>query len=940
MTDLNKRMKVYSQPRPLSHTIQHGSRPQVTTRHTHIGHIHYTPHPQHREYIPTTVELVPGYSDEGIQEIEQFERAQSSTPSTHSHSHTHTHTHFGLPSQAQSSSHAPRSSHSQHKTKQSHQHKQTQSSSEQPFSTDERQQTLHQSSNSSSDDEEDGGLRENEEREETEEDEWAAARDGSILRRKPWRRPKPTWILPFLVGAALSVGMGIAPRSEIFIDLACLAHPPQQAQQPVSNVFFSLNSPLEPSAHENLPSFHMTHDVIIPGYLRIFETTSDVSQKIRSETSSLERPVNAEDSDSTSFLRNGSNQTDESDNLSPADKWFLKIQHDMWEYHLHHPSPQPEISVPKTTKTVKPIRPTEPLPYPGPSPSGQPPEQSSGEKEREGTGDTGRRNQGPPYRAIDPKLCKADPKVQAAAAKLTMILTLSMGTLSALTCGFWGQTSDRIGRTKVMAISTCGLLFNELTFILVASFPHLAPGGYRALLLGPIVDGLLGGFSTLQATLHAYTSDVTADGSRAAVFARLAGAMMTGFAIGPVLGTYIIELTGNLMFPFYIIASVHALWVPLYLFLLPESLSSDARNVLKKNASIAKEQAIQRDEQEREWEDETPAIASESDPFLIPSNNSDGRRLSFANSGHSKRRKRLVGSTKRLLRRATGFVEPLSIFLPRKVEGKRGRDWNLTLMGGTMFLMSMMYGVLQVKTQYALFTYGWTSAELGPFMSLVGFSRGFVLLVGIPTIMHYIKPHFTSPIHLPISRDEPLDSSFTLHTTPSVSNSLSSSSTSHSHSHSPIPVEKPPIPHSAILDLYTLRISLLISIIFFILLSLGPSPSIYVLLSVLITFGAGDTPAANSLALALIPHSSQAGRLFGALSVLHALGTTLLSPLLFGTLFALTVGKWTAAVFALSAGILGVAFGLVMLVRLRWEEEEVERGRSRTVKKVLSARGR
>ncbi|EIW72146.1 hypothetical protein TREMEDRAFT_58302 [Tremella mesenterica DSM 1558] len=883
MTDSNKPMKVYSQPRPLSHTIQHGSRPQVTTRHTHIGHIHYTPHPQHREYIPTTVELVPGYSDEGIQEIEQFERAQSSTPS--SHSHPNTHTHFGIPSQAQSSSHPPESSYSHHKTKQSNQDKQTKSSSEQSFSTDERQQTLHQSSNSSSDEEEDGNARENEEREETEEDEWAAARDGSILRRKPWRRPKPTWILPFLVGAALSVGMGIAPRSEIFIDLACLAHPPQQAQQPVSNLFFSLDSPLAPSAHENLPSFHMTHDVIIPGYLRIFETTSDVSQKIRSETSSLERPVNAEDSDSTSFLRNGSIKTDESDNLSPADKWFLKIQHDMWEYHLHHPSPPPEISVPKTTKTVKPIRPTEPLPYPGPSPSGQPPEQSSGEKEREGTGDTGRRNQGPPYRAIDPKLCKADPKVQAAAAKLTMILTLSMGTLSALTCGFWGQTSDRIGRTKVMAISTCGLLFNELTFIIVASFPHLAPGGYRALLLGPIVDGLLGGFSTLQATLHAYTSDVTADGSRAAVFARLAGAMMTGFAIGPVLGTYIIELTGNLMSPFYIIASVHALWVPLYLFLLPESLSSDARNVLKKNASIAKEQAIQRDEQEREWEDETPAIASESDPFLIPSNDSDGRRLSFANSGHSKRRKRLVGSTKRLLRKATGFVEPLSIFLPRKVEGRRGRDWNLTLMGGTMFLMSMMYGVLQVKTQYALFTYGWTSAELGPFMSLVGFSRGFVLLVGIP-------------------------------------------------------IEKPPIPHSAILDLYTLRISLLISIIFFILLSLGPSPSVYILLSFLITFGAGDTPAANSLALALIPHSSQAGRLFGALSVLHALGTTLLSPLLFGTLFALTVGKWTAAVFALSAGILGVAFGLVMLVRLRWEEEEVERGRSRTVKKVLSARRR
>lgn len=82
--------------------------------------------------------------------------------------------------------------------------------------------------------------------------------------------------------------------------------------------------------------------------------------------------------------------------------------------------------------------------------------------------------------------------------------------------------------------------------MLVASFPHLAPGGYRALLIGPTIDGFLGGFSTLQATFHAYTSDVTPDGSRQAVFARLMGVIMTGFALGPILGTYIINLTGNM----------------------------------------------------------------------------------------------------------------------------------------------------------------------------------------------------------------------------------------------------------------------------------------------------------------------------------------------------------------------------------------------------------
>lgn len=87
---------------------------------------------------------------------------------------------------------------------------------------------------------------------------------------------------------------------------------------------------------------------------------------------------------------------------------------------------------------------------------------------------------------------------------------------------------------------------SEICFILVATFPYLAPGGYRALLIGPMIEGLLGGLSTITATINAYLSDVTPDGSRAAVFARLGGIMMLGFASGPVLGSLLIQGTGNM----------------------------------------------------------------------------------------------------------------------------------------------------------------------------------------------------------------------------------------------------------------------------------------------------------------------------------------------------------------------------------------------------------
>jgi hypothetical protein len=59
--------------------------------------------------------------------------------------------------------------------------------------------------------------------------------------------------------------------------------------------------------------------------------------------------------------------------------------------------------------------------------------------------------------------CVSDPAVQASAARLQMIMTTTMGLFSALTSTWWGSFSERYGRTKVLAISTFGLL---LTYVL------------------------------------------------------------------------------------------------------------------------------------------------------------------------------------------------------------------------------------------------------------------------------------------------------------------------------------------------------------------------------------------------------------------------------------------------------------------------------------------
>jgi hypothetical protein len=57
-----------------------------------------------------------------------------------------------------------------------------------------------------------------------------------------------------------------------------------------------------------------------------------------------------------------------------------------------------------------------------------------------------------------PSGCASDPKVQASAARLQTVMTTTVGLLSAVTSGWWGVFSERHGRTKVLAVSTLGLL--------------------------------------------------------------------------------------------------------------------------------------------------------------------------------------------------------------------------------------------------------------------------------------------------------------------------------------------------------------------------------------------------------------------------------------------------------------------------------------------------
>lgn len=149
-------------------------------------------------------------------------------------------------------------------------------------------------------------------------------------------------------------------------------------------------------------------------------------------------------------------------------------------------------------------------------------------------------------------------------------------------------------------------------------------------------------------------------------------------------------MSGRSMVPFYAIILVHALLVVFNLFILPESLSSEARSILAKDVRTSMETAKRREAAERQWENETPSLEI-SDPLLVTPRTGESGRTGVSVAGRSKYRKRAAGNARRLVRKMFQFLHPVAIFLPRDREDGNGKDYTMTFMGCALFCMSMMY---------------------------------------------------------------------------------------------------------------------------------------------------------------------------------------------------------------------------------------------------------
>ncbi|KAF7348557.1 MFS domain-containing protein [Mycena venus] len=452
--------------------------------------------------------------------------------------------------------------------------------------------------------------------------------------------------------------------------------------------------------------------------------------------------------------------------------------------------------------------------------------------------------------------CSSDPGVQAAVAKFTTVVTTVSGILSFLSVGWWGSFSDRHGRSRTLGVVAFGQLMSPLIVIFVAHYVDFLPGGYWFLLVEPIITGATGGIASELAAILAYLSDITPPEKRSGIFSVVLGFFLAGIGLGPILGSFVLRATHNLLSVFYMAAALGFAQAFLIWFVLPESLTT----VKMQRA------AIRHEENDLPW----------------------FKRLFF-------------------------FLHPLAILLPEKISDPNSskvgtRDWNLTLLAlgyGSMLLTSS-----SITTQflYALLTFQWDAEYLGYCLSSIGITRAVFLALILPFVIKFAKKK-------PVNAPKPLTNS---ERQPLLSDNHTSA--------------QPTPPTPSMFDLGLARFSILVDIAVYGMLPFAPTGAIFILFIAVGSFGAGLSPAINSVALELYTRqvgknaTVESGRLLGALSVVQAVFANVLGPPMYGSIYATTVATHPRTIFFVALGNAVVAFIILAFVRLPRDVDDSEDG--------------
>ena len=281
-----------------------------------------------------------------------------------------------------------------------------------------------------------------------------------------------------------------------------------------------------------------------------------------------------------------------------------------------------------------------------------------------------------------------DPHVQSLVARFQLYQSLLAGVFSAVVSPYLGALSDRVGRRKVIVFATLGTFCAEVITIIVGT--HAGEISVYWILIGYLLDGLCGSFTTSMALSFAYAADCTPPERRNVAFGYFHGTLFSGIALGPILAGYLIKVTGSIILVFYVALGCHVFFILFLLLAIPESVS-------KERQMYATEKYRQK------------MLAPEYETWL--------RTIKNYN-----------------------LFEPLSILWPKGEGSSPKLRKNLVLLAAidtTMFGVAM--GTLQIILIYAEFRFGWDAVKSSMFLSAVNTCRVLALVVGLPLLTRLVR---------------------------------------------------------------------------------------------------------------------------------------------------------------------------------------------------------
>jgi MFS family permease len=156
-------------------------------------------------------------------------------------------------------------------------------------------------------------------------------------------------------------------------------------------------------------------------------------------------------------------------------------------------------------------------------------------------------------------------------ARFQLYAALLSGIFSAVVAPYLGALSDRIGRKKIIAFSTLGMFIEGIMYIVVGNYPQSISVYW--LLVGFVIDGLCGSFTSVMSISLAYTSDCTPPERRNVAIGYFHGTLFAGIAIGPILAGLLMKLTGTILITFYFSIGCHLFFILFLFAFIPESVS-------------------------------------------------------------------------------------------------------------------------------------------------------------------------------------------------------------------------------------------------------------------------------------------------------------------------------------------------------------------------------